>query len=157
MSVFPSSATTASAPTPSTTPISAVTAPGESFGGPSPFPAQQSLLKDSNDPIQRELIKHRAWHLATTYLTIPKERIESTTSAEARSRWIKAPEGDTLVALDILIALARRTPRVYEDQGDEESDIILWYMFEIDSHFHHFVIPDLLSVSLFNRNWTAEE
>ena len=147
MSVFPSSASnTISAPTPNATPLSAFTAPGEAFGGPSPLPAHHSQLKHSDDPVQRELIKHRAWHLVTTHFTIPKGPTKSASSLGPDGAWIQEPRGDTADALEILMREARRTPRVYEEPGGEESDLILWYMFEMDSHFHQFVLPELLLV-----------
>ena len=89
---------------------------------------------------------NQAWHVATTFLTLPYEPItahHASQSEEAlRGKWLKPCTPNVLKALSFVASRISPIP---------DDDIFLWYFQEIGNrHYVGCVMPGILEVSLAN-------
>ena len=129
-------------PTPAATPILGSSGFGESFGSP-PSPEVTPVVGAA------EQIKwDRAWHTATTYLSLPQEQI---TAADAqieempRGKWLKPYTKEVSRAIEYIISedsygyQLRKQPK--------KDDLLKWYFEEMGArHFVECVRPSLKQV-----------
>ncbi|KAI9788569.1 MAG: hypothetical protein M1816_006818 [Peltula sp. TS41687] len=124
--VFPTSAYSSTQPTPLATPETRFVAPGQTFGGHS----QQTLglERSASDPITQQIHWDRAWHLATSFLSLSKGRHQAYSSESAEA----------------IRHVLRSGPR-HGDRTDEcfHGSLIEWYGNEVRRHFRTFVGPGL--------------
>ncbi|KAI9893006.1 MAG: hypothetical protein M1814_000890 [Vezdaea aestivalis] len=150
-SVFPTSTTSSTQPTPNATPMLGFTAPGQSFGGftSTRAPHVGSTKDPHHDVVTEQLQSSRHWHLATAFLRLPDRQItpdmNSLTHLELEAqKWLKSPDHRTQEAIEALVPLYGQTTSFSGSAGDAECDIFEWHKNEVRRHFSQFVKPGLL-------------
>ena len=141
--VFPPSADVV-IPTPTATPVLGSTGFGESFGGPAaPDTGAESAAAE-------QIKWDRAWHTATTYLSVANEPITAAHAAldegSLRVKWIKPFNAETENAVFYLLSEDShgRQLRKYSTRDD----LLQWYYEEVGSrHFVDYVLPSLTRVN----------
>lgn len=140
--VFPPSADVV-VPTPVATPVLGSTGLGQSFGG---FVAPASEPQSSAE----EQIKwDRAWHTATSYLSLPNELItiaHAKQSEEAlRARWLKPFTTEIASAVSYLVSI--NSPGNRLRRGSLKDNLLQWYYEEMLSrHYVDYVSPTIVKV-----------
>lgn len=140
--VFPP-ASDADLPTPAATPVLGSSGFGESFG---------NVSSPNTAPVTgaAEQIKwDRAWHTATTYLSLPNDPI---TVAQARQdedtlrgKWIKPCPPDVVKAITYIVSDSSYGRQLRK--GLRNHDLLLWYFKEVGTrHYLACVMPGLLKV-----------
>lgn len=126
-SVF-SVATQASIPTPSVTPLLGSAKPQESF---------ESNWSDVEveDRVAEQIRWNRAWHVATTFLSLPNGPLSSLS-------WIKPWTTESKSAFLYLLQGSHQHPL----HSNSKDDIIDWYISNVTKHFNSCVIPQILQV-----------
>lgn len=146
-SVFPTSSTVCSAPTPLATPVVGFSTPSQSFSGLSP--TQSPLERAQPSSVADERIAwNRAWHTATALLSLPRRPID--TDAD----WID-PGGPAQICRDPSPAEARALDHVLSRYSSRhgvsselnEHDLVEWYSNEVRGDFLAFTKPMLATVS----------
>ena len=140
--VFPSDLET-TAPTPAATPQLGSSSFGASFGG------FQEAKAPADDEAAERVKWDRAWHTATTYLSLPRT---SVTLAQAlrqerldEGRWIKAASREVAAAVEYLVS--DQSPGHRRRAHDESADILHWYLQEVTEHYFKYQLSSLLRVS----------
>ena len=147
-SVFPHSSTTPTIPTPLVTPVPSFTAPGQSFGGPSP--ARPSFGKSGLPSLADERIAwSRAWHTATSLLSLPRIPVHpgpiDNGYRPILDRSISSVEAEALE--HVLSSNTRGQDASLESEGQ---DLVEWFTNEVRLHYLSCVKPQLVSVSLYH-------
>lgn len=128
-------------PTPSATPVLGSSAFGESFGS-------LHVSQPSNESSAAEQIKwDRAWHIATTYLTLPGEPIRADQDEKSlKGRWIKPVSHDIRKALEYLLSEQSRGYQIRKVSGKD--DLLRWYFEEVMlAHYLEHELPGLVKVT----------
>lgn len=140
--VFPV-ATDKTAPTPTATPLIGAGSFGGSFNSNVSDPAE-----DSEDSTAEKIKWERAWHTATTFLSLPNVpltfRESQTRDEKLLRRWIKSCSKDVHSALAYLISEKSVGRRLRE--GRKEDDLMDWYLQEVARHYAQYQMPILTSV-----------
>ncbi len=144
-SVFPTSSTATTVPTPVATPVLGFTTAGASFGGPQlPFEADPTSPSDS----AAEQVKwNRAWHTATSFLKLPEEQITfvqaNLDESQLRGHWMREYGSEAFAAVSYLLtSRGHSSNATYQQDGD----LIEWYTNEVRRHFLTFVRPVVTQV-----------
>ncbi len=146
-SVFPSSRLKDLTPTPSATPIIGQIEFGQSFGGPV-ISSSPHLPTEASDTYPEQLIWDRAWHSATSFLTLPGRDFVTQRQRQDlddfTARYNKAPKS----AIDSIryVTSKQRAEQTREPKTDRES-IVEWYTDHVRGHFRAYSKPSLLRVS----------
>ncbi|KAI9781179.1 MAG: hypothetical protein M1839_006287 [Geoglossum umbratile] len=143
-SVFPDSSSTFTTPTPVATPVTSFVAPGQSFGGPQTEPPPSSTQSPSSSFIAEHVKWHRAWHTATSFLSLPGESITFRTASLdpsiLQATWTKQLYPEALEATKYLLYISKQPP---SDGLSGSDDIVDWYIHEVRVHFLTFVLPEI--------------
>ncbi|OAX82748.1 hypothetical protein ACJ72_02902 [Emergomyces africanus] len=140
-SVFPPAPLSSISPTPVSSPAHSFTGAGESVGSGHNQPSAPRPSEPENVPEQ--VTWDRAWHTATTFLSIPNEGFrnngngdnDETCDAETLlRRWAKGPPPQ-VVSDSLYYVGADSSPGKALRQGSKESDVKKWYMSEMRRHF----------------------
>ena len=138
-----------STPTPTTTPL----LPSSSFGE-TPFqapPAKQTSHEPSSGGSAAEQIKwDRAWHHATTFLSLRDESISGAEGeAGVRKRWCKGCDTETRKAFEYLLSEKSKGRVLRRGKDGEQGENLLRWWFEggIVRHYLRFMLPVLEKVS----------
>ncbi|KAI9874176.1 MAG: hypothetical protein M1830_010102 [Pleopsidium flavum] len=141
-SVFPTSSTTTTVPTPVATPILGFAGEGQSFGGP-----QIPISSDSTSPSDsaaEQVRWNRAWHTATTFLKLPEEQITSNLAnleeSQLRGHWMKQYGADVLEAVSYLLSSTSQEHSAFTG-NQQDGDLVAWYTNEVRRHFLTYVRP----------------
>jgi anaphase-promoting complex subunit 2 len=140
-SVFPD-AFSYTIPTPVATPVASFIAPGQSFG------AQTELATSTQSPTSSFVAEHirwnRAWHTATSFLSLPGEPITFQTlnlgPTILQATWSKQPLPDAHEAIKYLLFTSKQSSSDDSPNGD---DLVGWYINEVRMHFLAFVRPGI--------------
>ena len=137
--VFPPSADVI-VPTPTATPVLGSTDCGESFGGP--------VIPDvgAESGAAEQIRWDRAWHTATTYLSLPNEPITATQDeGTLKAKWIKAFDVETANATCYLLSGDSRGRQLR--QNSTKDNLLQWYYEEVGSrHYVDHMLPGLTKV-----------
>ena len=130
-------------PTPAATPVLGSTASGESFGD---LNTQPSRPQNS---AEEQIRWDRAWHTATSFLSLPSEVItitEAKQSEEAlKAKWFKPYTLEVANALSYLVS--RDSPGVKLRQSLAKDNLLQWYYEEVGGrHYLNYVRPALIKV-----------
>ena len=124
-------ATQASVPTPSVTPLLGSAKPQESF---------ESNWSDVEveDRVAEQIRWNRAWHFATTFLSLPNGNSNSLLwnkpwTAEVKNAFMYLFQGSHQHVL----------------RSNSKDDIIDWYISNVTKHYNSYVIPQILQVQFF--------
>lgn len=140
--VFPP-ASDVSIPTPSVTPVLGSSGFGESFGPP---------LSPEVTPVTgvTEQIKwDRAWHTATTFLSLPHEQITAVDAGQTkeipRGKWFKPYTREVSRAVEYVVSEDSYGRQLRKQLGKE--DLLRWYFEEMGvQHYIECVRPGLIQV-----------
>ena len=139
--VFPSFKD-ACAPTPSVTPLLGSTSFGTPFGG------DFHDTKGSADDSAPEALRwDRAWHTATTFLSLPRETVSPEQALRKgfdERRWIKEPSPETRNAIAYVLSHEWDAPGAQVKA--ERSSLLEWYLLEVSTHFAGFQLSSLKTV-----------
>lgn len=137
--VFPPSADVI-VPTPTATPVLGSTDFGESFGGP------VTLDVGAESGAAEQIRWDRAWHTATTYLSLPNEPITiSQNEGALPAKWIKPFDVETANATHYLLSADSRGRQLR--QYSTKDNLLQWYYEEVGSrHYVDHVLPGLTEV-----------
>ncbi|OJD16480.1 hypothetical protein AJ78_03335 [Emergomyces pasteurianus Ep9510] len=140
-SVFPPAPLSSISPTPVSSPTQSFTKAGESFGT---GHSQESPPRPSEPGnVPEQVTWDRAWHTATTFLSIPNEgfRIngdgdngEKCGEETLLRRWAKDPPAQ-IVSDSLFYVGADSSPGKVLRQGSKEDDVKEWYLSEMRRHF----------------------
>ena len=141
--VFPP-ASDADLPTPAATPVLGSSGFGESFGNIS-SPQNTAPVTGAAEQIKWD----RAWHTATTYLSLPDEPITVAHARQnedaLRGKWIKTCSADIIKAITYIVSDTSYGRQLRK--GVRNHDLLLWYFKEVGTrHYLAYVMPDLLKV-----------
>ena len=145
--VFPTSAYTSTQPTPLATPETQFVSVGQSFGGGQDGRPSEHY-KASSDPVTQQIYWDRAWHSATSLLSLPKEHIsfhEPSQIGGLHERWNKARLSPASSGA-IRHVLRPRNDRTPHNEDIYDASLVDWYGNEVRRHFLAFVGPDLCGV-----------
>ena len=129
-------------PTPTATPVLGSSAFGEPFGT-----QHTNISQSGTETGAAEQIKwDRAWHTATTFLSLRNEPIYTEQDEETlKSRWIKPADPETQRALAYLLSESSRGRQIR--RGSETDDLLRWYFEEVVlEHYVKHVLPGLIQV-----------
>ena len=134
-SVFPLSKLEATTPTPVATPDQGFTAPGQPFGGPNNAYSSLQIPSSPSSALASEQIRwSRAWHTATSFLSLQDEAIAVVGSDMPLqlARWDFDRDSDVENALLYLLSPSsgRKQRLTAEDQNLQE-----WYSNEVRRHY----------------------
>ena len=141
LSVFPPSSEI-SVPTPTSTPL----LPSGSFSDSNPRSLPQRPSKDAGGSAAEQIRWDRAWHTATSFLTIPNEPIvESEGEQHLDKRWFKECDTETKKALEYVLSDDSKGRKARA--GRKSEDLVRWY-FEVEvlGHFMDHMLPVLTGV-----------
>lgn len=126
------------APTPAATPVLGSSTFGEPFG--SPNPPQAGFESSAAEQIKWD----RAWHTATTYLSLPNETINTQQDENVlRGKWIKPCQSQTQYALRYIVSEESQRYQLRKTQDD----LLRWYFEEVVlRHYMQYVLPGLVKV-----------
>jgi anaphase-promoting complex subunit 2 len=144
-SVFPSSRLKGLAPTPSATPVLGQTEFGQSFGGPDRFSFSSSPV-EASDAYPEQVIWDRAWHTATSFLTLPgldflqlaREQLDS-----FAARYSKVSKN----TLESIQYVASKRAEQSPGQKSDRENLMDWYSDHVQRHFLAYSKPSILQVS----------
>ena len=138
-SVFPPPSEVA-IPTPAATPVLGSSGFGESFG--SQHTSQTGIEGSAAEQIKWD----RAWHTATTYLSLPDEPINADHDEKTlRLRWIKPVYTETHKALEYILSEDSRGLQIRKDNNSD--DLLRWYFEEaVLRHYLEHALPGLKQV-----------
>lgn len=93
----------------------------------------------------------RAWHTATTFLSLPKEPTPTILDEEGvellNGKWYKQCNAETIRAIRYLVA--RDSPGYRLRRYQKQDDLLQWYFEEVGQrHFMTYVRPTVLEVVL---------
>lgn len=127
-------------PTPTATPILGSSGFGEPFG------SQQANFSQPETAATEQIRWDRAWHTATTFLSIRNEPIQVEQDEETlKGRWIKPADSETQRALAYL--LSESSPGRQIRRGSKTDDLLQWYFEEVVlEHYVKHVLPGLIQV-----------
>ena len=140
-SVFPPPSE-ADIPTPNATPILGSSGFGEPFGS-----QHTSASQAGTETVAGEQLKwDRAWHSATTFLSLRDEPIQTEQDEETlKSRWFKPADPETLRALAYILSEASHGRQIR--RGSDTDDLLRWYFEDVVlEHFVKHVSPGLIQV-----------
>ena len=129
-------------PTPTATPVLGSSAFGEPFGT-----QHTNISQSGTETGAAEQIKwDRAWHTATTFLSLRNEPIYTEQDEETlKSRWIKPADPETQRALAYLLSESSRGRQIR--RGSDTDDLLRWYFEEVVlEHYVKHVLPGLIQV-----------
>lgn len=157
-SVFPTSSTANTVPTPVATPILGFTSEGQSFGGP-----QTQLPTEPASPSDRaaEQVKwNRAWHIATSFLKLPEEQVPfdpaNLDESQPKGRWTKRPDAGVSQAVSYLLSASSKD-HASSVGHERDGDLVAWYTNEVRRHFLTFVRPTVTEVCFLDLGpWILE-
>lgn len=142
-SVFSTTALKDIAPTPVATPALAYTAPGQPFGSvKNPGDASRVPVTGNENSVRFEestpevVIWDRAWHVATTFLSLPNRGFEILATADDVTTLLQshvAVSQETSDALSYLLSSSSRERSI--QHHSQELDLIEWYGYEMRRHF----------------------
>lgn len=141
--VFPPSADVV-VPTPAATPVLGSSGLGESFGGPvAPVAEPQSSAEE-------QIKWDRAWHTATSYLSLPNELITVTHAKWSedvlKARWLKAFTPEIANAVSYLVSEDSQGYKLRK--GSTKGNLLQWYYEEVGSrHYLEYVLPTMIKVN----------
>lgn len=142
--VFPSS-TKATAPTPSATPLLG-SAP---FGGAS-FTFSELSPFDGGDHASERIRWERAWHSATSLLSLRDAAIHSVNEADEleslQKGWIKPCSAE--VSSSMAYVVSELSEGRLLRARNREDNLIDWYTQEVGRHYVQYQLPQLLKVTL---------
>ena len=140
-SVFPAPSEVET-PTPTATPILGSSAFGEPFGSQHTNASHSGTETGAAEQIKWD----RAWHTATTFLSLRDEPINTEQDEETlKSRWIKPADPETQRALAYLLSESSRGRQIR--RGSDTDDLLRWYFEEVVlEHYVKHVLPDLIQV-----------
>ena len=129
-------------PTPTVTPILGSSAFGEPFGSQHTNASQSGTETGAAEQIKWD----RAWHTATTFLSLRDEPIYTEQDEETlKSRWIKPADPETQRALEYLLSESSRGRQIR--RGSDTDDLLRWYFEEVVlEHYVKHVLPGLIQV-----------
>lgn len=130
-------------PTPTATPILGSSGFGESFGSQHTNASQSGTETGATEQIKWD----RAWHAATTFLSLRDEPIHIEQDEETlKSRWFKPTEPETQSALAYLLSESSHGRQIR--RGSTTDDLLRWYFEEVVlEHYVKHVLPSLIQVS----------
>lgn len=133
----------ASLPTPKATPVLDT---GTFEGTPE---AHLDIDWEPQDSATEQVQWERAWHTATTFLSLPKEELPSAHGKENKNRlhgkWWKSCTPEISAAIKYLVSPDSRGLLLRQNQ--KQHDLLHWYFEEVGlRHYIHFVRPPLLQV-----------
>ena len=132
-------------PTPAATPVLGSSGIGESFGGPTaPRPEPETSAEE-------QIKWDRAWHTATTYLSLPSEVISIVQAKQSeetlKAKWLKPFTPGIANAISYLVS--------HESRGFQlrksilKDNLLQWYYEEVGCrHYLDCVRPSLIKVHL---------
>ena len=140
-SVFPPPSE-ADVPTPTATPILGSSGFGEPFGSQHTNVSQSGLETGAAEQIKWD----RAWHTATTFLSLRDEPINTEQDKETlTSRWVKPADLETQKALAYLLSENSHGRQIR--RGSDTDDLLRWYFEEVVlEHYVKHVSPGLVQV-----------
>ena len=129
-------------PTPTATPVVGSSAFGEPFGSQHTNASQSGTETGAAEQIKWD----RAWHTATTFLSLRDEPIYTEQDEETlKSRWIKPADPETQRALAYLLSESSRGRQIR--RGSDTDDLLRWYFEEVVlEHYVKHVLPGLIQV-----------
>ncbi len=129
-------------PTPTATPILGSSGFGEPFGSQHTNTSQPGTETGAAEQIRWD----RAWHTATTFLSLRDEPIHTEQDEETlKSTWIKTAEPETQKALIYLLSEASHGRQIR--RGSNTDDLLRWYFEEVVlEHYVKHVLPSLIQV-----------
>ena len=129
-------------PTPTATPILGSSGFGEPFGSQHTYASQPGTETGAAEQIKWD----RAWHTATTFLSLRDEPINSEQDEETlKGRWIKPAEPETSKALAYLLSESSRGRQIRTESNSD--DLLRWYFEEVVlEHYVKHVLPGLIQV-----------
>ena len=129
-------------PTPTATPILGSSAFGEPFGSQHTNASQSGTETGAAEQIKWD----RAWHTATTFLSLRDEPIDTEQDEETlKSRWIKPADPETQRALAYLLSGSSRGRQIRRESDTD--DLLRWYFEEVVlEHYVKHVLPGLIQV-----------
>lgn len=129
-------------PTPTATPILGSSGFGEPFGSQHTNASQPGTETGAAEQIKWD----RAWHTATTFLSLRDEPINAEQDEETlKNKWIKAVEPETPRALAYLLSESSRGRQIR--RGSNTDDLLRWYFEEVVlEHYVKHVLPSLIQV-----------
>lgn len=129
-------------PTPTATPILGSSGPGEPFGSQQTNTSQPSFETGAAEQIKWD----RAWHTATTFLSLQGEPIDAEQDEETlKGRWIKPAEPETQRALSYLLSESSSGRQIRRESNAD--DLLRWYFEEVVlEHYVKHVSPSLIQV-----------
>ena len=129
-------------PTPTVTPVLGSSAFAEPFGLHHPNASQSGTETGAAEQIKWD----RAWHTATTFLSLRDEPIYTEQDEETlKSRWIKPADPETQRALAYLLSENSRGRQIR--RGSDTDDLLRWYFEEVVlEHYVKHVLPGLTQV-----------
>ena len=129
-------------PTPTATPILGSSAFGEPFGSQHTNASQSGTETGAAEQIKWD----RAWHTATTFLSLRDEPIYTEQDEETlKSRWIKPADPETQRALVYLLSESSRGRQIRRESDTD--DLLRWYFEEVVlEHYVKHVLPGLIQV-----------
>lgn len=129
-------------PTPTATPILGSSGFGEPFGSQHTNASQPGTETGAAEQIKWD----RAWHTATTFLSLRDEPIRAEQDEETlKGRWIKPAEPQTQKALEYLLSDNSRGRQIRRDSKTD--DLLQWYFEEVVlEHYVKHVLPSLVQV-----------
>ena len=139
-SVFPAPSEVA-IPTPAATPVLGSSGFGESFG--SLLTSQTGIEGSAAEQIKWD----RAWHTATTYLSLPDEPIDAEQDEETlRSKWVKPVYTETKKALDYILSEDSHGHQIRKASNSD--DLLRWYFEDVVlKHYVKHALPRLVQVT----------
>ena len=140
-SVFPAPSEV-NVPTPTATPILGSSGFGEPFGSQHTIPSQPGTETGAAEQIKWD----RAWHTATTFLSLRDEPIHVEQDEETlKGRWIKPAEPGTQRALAYLLSESSNGRQIRTESNTD--DLLRWYFEEaVLEHYVKHVLPGLTQV-----------
>ena len=129
-------------PTPTATPILSSSGFGEPFGSQHINVSQPSTETGAAEQIKWD----RAWHTATTFLSLRDEPIHAEQDEEIlKDRWIKPAKPETQKALAYLLSESSLGRQIRRESNID--DLLRWYFEEVVlEHYIKHVLPSLIQV-----------
>lgn len=129
-------------PTPTATPILGSSGFGEPFGSQHTNASQPSTETGAAEQIKWD----RAWHTATTFLSLRDELIHAEQEEETlKRRWIKPADLETQKALAYLLSESSHGRQIRNDSDTD--DLLRWYFEEVVlEHYVKHVLPSLVQI-----------
>lgn len=140
--VFPSS-TKATIPTPAATPLLG----SDPFGGAS-FGFSNPSLLDAGDRASERIRWERAWHSATSFLSLRDVAIHSVNGADdfesLQKEWIRSCSAE--VSSSITYVVSEQSEGRQLRSSNREDNLIDWYTQEVGRHYIRYQLPQVLKV-----------